>query len=544
MTDKVIITNQSALKELYKSNYDKVIDAIDRLIAADASKQIKSHLIFIDDEQQMADFQIPAVSNVEDDKANKNAVDAIYKSIEPDYILLLGGPDVIPHQKLENPIKREKFLVKLMIPTTPADLSVVPSDLPYACDAPYSTEVEDFLNPTRVVGRLAGVTGSDEAEYLINPIEASIESSPVEKEIYEKYFSVATKNPQPELAGECLEDIFNNNSALKMSPPESSDSLSKDELKAMSHFVVCHGVPNFPYWIGEDSFFDWLTKGRKNGENRFEISLEPKNIDNVIQPQTIAAAINCFGANLYDPQAAPEAYFKQLDKKLKKIDFAPGELRIPGMCNTYLKNKAIAFCGSTSLAYEPGIIEEFMNNLLEGASVGRAFLQSRQTFIRLNPKMNKVDLKTIAEFILLGDPSAHPIVKQKDTFMESLLSMVKETKAEVAERKDRRKALKENGEKVAEKTLVTKDDQEKEPGKEVKSKIDELIKSLDLKETEVESHSLKHNKTKEEHAENEKVHILSGIHFDEEHDLFPKIVKRIIHEKDDKLVSVKKVQSM
>lgn len=39
----------------------------------------------------------------------------------------------------------------------------LPSDLPDACDRPYSTDVQGFLAPTRVGGRLSNVTGDQDA---------------------------------------------------------------------------------------------------------------------------------------------------------------------------------------------------------------------------------------------------------------------------------------------------------------------------------------------------------------------------------------------
>jgi hypothetical protein len=43
----------------------------------------------------------------------------------------------------------------------------VPSDLPYACEAAFSRRPQDFLGPTRVVGRLPDLTGADEPSYLL-----------------------------------------------------------------------------------------------------------------------------------------------------------------------------------------------------------------------------------------------------------------------------------------------------------------------------------------------------------------------------------------
>ena len=64
--------------------------------------------------------------------------------------MILGSVDVIPHQDLVNPAYD---------PSPDGDPDrLAPGDLPYACDAPYSTAISDFTGPTRVVGRLPDLT--------------------------------------------------------------------------------------------------------------------------------------------------------------------------------------------------------------------------------------------------------------------------------------------------------------------------------------------------------------------------------------------------
>ena len=63
--------------------------------------------------------------------------------------MILGAPDVVPHQDLANPA--------FAPPDDPDQFAY--GDVPYACDAPYSTRPEDFVGPTRVVGRLPDLTG-------------------------------------------------------------------------------------------------------------------------------------------------------------------------------------------------------------------------------------------------------------------------------------------------------------------------------------------------------------------------------------------------
>src|SRR5213075_3058151 len=87
----------------------------------------------------------------------------------------------------------------------------------------------------------------------------------------------------------------------------------------------------------------------------------------------------------------------------------------PGIANTYLGEGAYAFVGSSSTSYgaEVGsagsglICQTFAYYLREGASTGRALLEARHDFIQAQPVLSPIDLKTLAQFNLFGDPSIH-----------------------------------------------------------------------------------------------------------------------------------------
>lgn len=112
------------------------------------------------------------------------------------------------------------------------------------------------------------------------------------------------------------------------------------------------------------------------------------------------AAECCFGAQLYDP--------------------ADANRNQPSICNTYLKKGAYGFFGSTNTAYgpddDPGdrgadrLCQLFLRSVLDGASLGRAVLEARQHFVGEVPVLYPIDQKTLAQFILLGDPSIQPVV--------------------------------------------------------------------------------------------------------------------------------------
>src|SRR6185295_6134667 len=111
---------------------------------------------------------------------------------------------------------------------------------------------------------------------------------------------------------------------------------------------------------------------------------------------TVAAVESCYGAELYDPALAGG---------------------VPGICNTYLAAGAHGYFGSSTISYGPAsgngqadlICQFFLKHVLSGASTGEAALRARLDFIQLLSLAEPIDLKTLAQFNLMGDPSLHPV---------------------------------------------------------------------------------------------------------------------------------------
>jgi hypothetical protein len=112
------------------------------------------------------------------------------------------------------------------------------------------------------------------------------------------------------------------------------------------------------------------------------------------------AAECCYGAELYDAAVLQPA--------------------APAICYTYLQHGAVAFLGSSTIAYGPAdsnaladlITQYFIKSILKGdVSTGRAFLEARQRFLTdSGPQLDPYELKTLAQFYLLGDPSVVPVL--------------------------------------------------------------------------------------------------------------------------------------
>jgi hypothetical protein len=151
------------------------------------------------------------------------------------------------------------------------------------------------------------------------------------------------------------------------------------------HFINCHGAPHAPDFYGQR-------------DEDYPTALMTESIAKKVRRHTVIAAECCYGASLY----------RLDDEKSKR----------PPIANSYFDRGAIAFFGSTNTAYGDAerlsaadyLTQYFLLNVLAGASLGRACLEARQLFIN-DKDFDSYCKKTIAQFILLGDPSLHPCLE-------------------------------------------------------------------------------------------------------------------------------------
>jgi hypothetical protein len=372
MDDKVIVTNLSAFKSKYGNGLAKIEAAVKRLIAADKKRGITTRLVALDDAAEMKKLSAPPVTNSADFKQNKQAIDGVFRALMPDYLMILGADDIIPHQNLKNPVFKpgggdvDEFAF---------------GDLPYACEAPYSQKAQDFTGPTRALGRLPDLNGVADLDYLIRIIEVAAEYKQFKAADYTSYLGISAEvwRGSTEMS---VANLFGSANDLKL-VPDQGPKWDTSLISRRAHFINCHGAKaNFHFY------------GQRGGS--FPEAHDASFFNGKIKEGTVVAAECCYGGELYNP------------------NLANGQA---GICNTYLGNKAYGFFGSTTIAYGPPngtgsadlICQFFLQNVIQGASLGRAALEARQRFIESSPEMDPFDLKTLAQFNLYGDPSIIPV---------------------------------------------------------------------------------------------------------------------------------------
>ncbi|MET6998336.1 hypothetical protein [Chitinophaga defluvii] len=376
---KLILTNKTALEKKYGSKHKSILAALESLREFDKTRRLDTRIIFLDDAALMKKCKAKAVTDTLDAKQNKQAVDALYKHFSPGYILLVGAQDIIPFQRLDNLLFSEDDEDKY-----------IPSDLPYACDVPYNTKPGKFIAPARVVGRLPDVPGQNDPAYLLSLLKDSMAVKPVARKNYHAYFSVSVFDWQKSTE-QSLQNIFGGFKSLQLSPGKGKVAKwTLSQMKPKVHFYNCHGALDDAAYYGQ--------KG-----NDYPIALQSDALTKKVTFGTVVAAECCYGAQLFDPKVS--------DGHLLSI------------ANNYLLNHAVAFTGSSTIAYGPPqgqgladlLTQYFLINVINGASTGRALLEARQRFLNeMGPTLDPYELKTAAQFYLLGDPSLVLVENETD----------------------------------------------------------------------------------------------------------------------------------
>jgi len=236
---------------------------------------------------------------------------------------------------------------------------------------------------TRVVGRIPDLPGEHDPAMLLAALATAATYTQRAPRSYQKVFSL-TATVWKGSTVQSVDLLPGPAPSTHLSPPEDA-GWTKRELAGLTHFVNCHGGDTTPDWFGQAP-----------GGAVDIVALSPEDVDGRIAEGTVVAAECCYGA----------------------MHMAPADLdgRVPMMW-AYLRSGGYAAYGSSTTAYGPAsgngqadlVCRFALEGVLGGASTGRALLDARQRYVRETGALNPVDLKTLAQFDLLGDPSVVPV---------------------------------------------------------------------------------------------------------------------------------------
>ncbi len=375
--DKVVVTNMGALKAKYGARVKRIRRALRDLELANGQRGLVTQIVALDDAKQMAAYSAPAVEQPDDPVQVKVAIDAVYRALQPACLMILGSVDIVPHQRLDN------------LAFSADDTNrIVDSDLPYACDAPYGTRVADFIGPTRVVGRLPDVTGHADPVYLEKLLLVAASEAPQQAPGGNQCLGISAQK-WGSLTRTTLKNVFTTAPPSVHLSPKEGPAWADLFVRMPLHFINCHGAKADCRFYGDT--------GRAPAQDEGDpIAHDSSCIANRVAAGTVVASECCYGAHLYDPAEAGG---------------------VPGICNTYLGSGAYAFFGSSTVAYggHTGnesadlLCQHFLQYVLAGVTTGEAVTQARHDFVNSN-RLDPVNLKTLAQFNLMGDPSLRPFL--------------------------------------------------------------------------------------------------------------------------------------
>lgn len=380
---KLCITSRRNLSNKYAAADIKKIDTVvKKWIAADNKRGINTVLVAVDDAASMAPHGVAPIAGTVTAAKAKRVIDKLWKKLQPDYLVILGAQDIIPYFEVPNPSKNKDDTDVL-----------VPTDNPYACDKAFDINVRaSYLVPSRVYGRIPDMVGDGDPAWITSYLARATSYQAQSASYFADNYAVCC-DEWAEAGRKSMAHFGASPGMLMISPPVKDGTKSAQKrLASRLHMIKCHGAELDPRFFGQAG-------------DDFPPVLESATLKSKLTNNTLAAAVCCYGAQIYSPSDA---------RATQKGDWP--------LASTYLRNGALGFAGSTMIAWVGSsemmcadwIVAGFLKSALGGASLGRALLDSKLGYLQWLDQQGQTpdlpDEKTMLEFVLLGDPSLHPVI--------------------------------------------------------------------------------------------------------------------------------------
>jgi hypothetical protein len=406
---KVIVTNWARLEAKYgKAGADEVKAAVEALSDLDFGNGLDAQVIDLEPLLKGAPFATTEAF----EEANKIAIDEAVKPKDPRdpkaeaafFVLIVGGPDIVPHQTLIHNVRDVD--------------STTPSDLPYACGTGYSRDPSTFINPIRAVGRLPDVTRGLAPDLSPRPLGsprplvdalhfAARPGKPVES------FNTAIFS----LCGSEFEKATGASLRAVMRAPAPAPVLlrtmpggiapprwDRAQLKRHVHYFKCHGIEH------SASFKEIVGGTEKAVFSSKDLLFDAAGvISGPFEGGPLVCIECCYGGQLFIPNGDdPE------NQPICNVYMAKGASGVFASTNAVWAGKNCSAMGDL-------ITRTFLDLVLSGAPLGVAALGARRAFLAdCGFLLDPISIKVLAQFILLGDPSRQPFLGTSICCAESL----------------------------------------------------------------------------------------------------------------------------
>jgi hypothetical protein len=390
---KLSVTVKSRLEGKYDpAGLQKINDAVKRWIEADAKRGIQTVHVHVDDSTDMNAQGVAPVLGEATRENIKQAINDLWNKLKPTphYLVLFGGDQIIPMFQVPNPSG--------WLESEP-DTSV-PTDNPYGTHLPFlpSDPTNSYLIPERAIGRIPDMVDDPDPVWLCEYLETAINWKPKPDSFYKLPYAICTAEAEEAATDSIQKSLGKPGLTPFVCPPKDDSSTeTRQKLSAGLHMIKCHGNK-------EDATFWGFSEADQRTKDHPYAAITSATLRLSPKPSTVVASMCCFGAQIFSP-SDPNAR-------------SPREWPI---ASTYLRQGALGFVGSTMMAWvgradmgpADWIVQGYLKNVLAGESIGNALLASKQDYqshYSLNDNTFASDeQKTLIEYMLLGDPSIHPV---------------------------------------------------------------------------------------------------------------------------------------
>lgn len=171
----------------------------------------------------------------------KSAIDALSERLTPDYLVLFGGDEIVPHFVVTNPSYDGSD-----------DDNEVPTDNPYASSRRWSaSKRSSYLIPDRVVGRIPDMIEDGDPSWLVDYLATAAHWTPETPSTFDKTYTICV-SPWKAAGVACVEYLGKEASTLLVSPSEEDKSLApRRRFAPRLHMIKCHGSPLDSHFYGQ-----------------------------------------------------------------------------------------------------------------------------------------------------------------------------------------------------------------------------------------------------------------------------------------------------